>query len=1235
MKLDTIVYDYSTLQNAIATTLNSESSTFQAIYPSDTATSLVNVMAAYGSMLEYQIVSAMANAYTDSAYSKAGIYQLAETLGNRLHGNISSEIYCDIERTNLKGISNVIIPSGSKFMIGDLNFFNPNSIVFPLTSDVLRNIKLVQGLWQTAEFTASGISGEKIYFCNDFKCNTNLVKVFVNDVQWEITDSFLPYVITDTEETAVTQVVILRTESDGRSFIKFGNNTNGIVPSAGTPIRIEYVYNEGADGNLGNTDVEVNLISPIYYVDTLGVRTQLTVDITPVTTASGGFNTQSLEVLKESSPYVFASGQRAVRRNDYKSMLLNHCGYLTCNVWGEYEEAAISGGYDKIMMNMVYYTGIKSIKKYDLQPVTTLNLNLAEIQDTSINFYNIDNNIASARGFLGSYVVDISSFDANNNAITLKYRDALGTGILTCDPSINSTLNNFEEQIFPINDLLAEYEYDYKSIDISTNQKEIEQDTSGSEEDTDGPIVLITGGEYKSSGVNKNNQPVLINFDNPFQIKLDFKEEKKSITAFAFKTSATDLRNFMHQFAIYGTNEKLVDGDYDNVKNNKKWTKLTGMQTFSNNLSLDSYTDWVTTNVYVPGKSETRTETFDESKQLDDKTLKITELIGKDYVYKVKIDGITQPNTSYHINTINNTLSFVDNIKDVSKITLYGTLNDWEEYYHYVIEIYSIQDGSSTTLRGGQYITMQQIKALFRESSSTINYTSNNNIKIQLPTIPNADVIDVYTIPRALPYANDWISLENKAGQTPLYPEEDKVYFVNDQNTYNNTIELIDGGTGYAVGEEFTLCNYKLSYEIDEPGELYKVNEIIAFSIGQTTAQMKVTEVNDVGGLVKLEFLNGTEYTGNHIVNGEGSTPNYYGSGRDSRVIFTTQDATQLSGNLKLKVLSVVDAGTTIDKIETFEITDGEGNVVSPDQEVLTHYRAIGNNIEIQDQGESRGRDALFRITGKQVSIYNKQTIMYDTYSEKYIEDGQNIKSFGLPYEMQYYLYNVSVKGFTQTNGYTSKDVLSYTIFVDNYMYTFTIRPNNIDTQDFNITLEIDDHYPTNILRGKSSINVQDMPFTEDSSGENQALITISSESTVNVYGSYTGNYYTNVDIQAADLPIIDKYNHFTTYLEFKQPHIKNINIELNVEYENVSTYQDTKAEITKAIFGLFDIKPYSIGAGLNVSDVWKAVNNIKGIKRFNVVTPIDNIDCMPYELIVLPAENLIINDIITNNGYK
>ena len=81
MKLDSIVYDYSSLQEAISKTLNEESTSFKAIYPSDTATSLVNVFASYGAMVSYQIVSAMANAYTDTAYSETGNFRTLSDLG--------------------------------------------------------------------------------------------------------------------------------------------------------------------------------------------------------------------------------------------------------------------------------------------------------------------------------------------------------------------------------------------------------------------------------------------------------------------------------------------------------------------------------------------------------------------------------------------------------------------------------------------------------------------------------------------------------------------------------------------------------------------------------------------------------------------------------------------------------------------------------------------------------------------------------------------------------------------------------------------------------------------------------------------------------------------------------------------------------------------------------------------------------------------------------------------------
>ena len=93
MKLDNIIYDVDSLANAIAEQWNNESEAFKAMYTSDTATALINVFAGYGAMLQYMLLGAVANCYTTTAFSKAGIYQLAETLGNYLHGNLSAQVY--------------------------------------------------------------------------------------------------------------------------------------------------------------------------------------------------------------------------------------------------------------------------------------------------------------------------------------------------------------------------------------------------------------------------------------------------------------------------------------------------------------------------------------------------------------------------------------------------------------------------------------------------------------------------------------------------------------------------------------------------------------------------------------------------------------------------------------------------------------------------------------------------------------------------------------------------------------------------------------------------------------------------------------------------------------------------------------------------------------------------------------------------------------------------------------
>ena len=177
MRLDNIIYDKDTLESAIIEQWSNDSPLFNAMYPSETTTSLANLMAAYGAMLQYTLVSCLANCYTPTAFSESAVYQLAQTLGNDLHGNISAQVKVDIEKNNFIGIA-TNIPKETVFTIDNKKFFNPSKIIFPAGVNKLEDIVLVQGEMIEVTKTSNGIPNEKFYFSSDFMANYNYISVY-------------------------------------------------------------------------------------------------------------------------------------------------------------------------------------------------------------------------------------------------------------------------------------------------------------------------------------------------------------------------------------------------------------------------------------------------------------------------------------------------------------------------------------------------------------------------------------------------------------------------------------------------------------------------------------------------------------------------------------------------------------------------------------------------------------------------------------------------------------------------------------------------------------------------------------------------------------------------------------------------------------------------------------------------------------------------------------------------
>ena len=167
------------------------------------------------------------------------------------------------------------------------------------------------------------------------------------------------------------------------------------------------------------------------------------------------------------------------------------------------------------------------------------------------------------------------------------------------------------------------------------------------------------------------------------------------------------------------------------------------------------------------------------------------------------------------------------------------------------------------------------------------------------------------------------------------------------------------------------------------------------------------------------------------------------------------------------------------------------------------------------------------------------------------------------------------------------------------------------------------------VQRGNRKLEVADvaLDYVYGYNTGNGAKITVTSTDAIDVYGTFTGNAYSTATAQAIDSPVIEQYNHFTTYTEFKQPRVKNVKVDVTVEYLDSYSYKDTRRKVEEAIYKVFDITPYYVGKSLDVSDIWAAINEIAGVKRFIVTYPTENIDCEPYEFITLQKNNLTITD--------
>lgn len=205
-------------------------------------------------------------------------------------------------------------------------------------------VSSIQGRLVLMEVAASGVVSQE-YLINSTSVENNgntanrTLRVTVDSVEWAVVDSFI-----NSDSTSKHYRII--NEPNDTVTIQFGDGVNGISPAVGSAINIRYIESEGVSGNVANTGVITTLNSTLYDEDSV----QATVTVTNSSSFLGGDDAEDIEEIRYEAPRVFKTGQRAVTRTDYTTILESYAGIANANAWGETEEAAALGVSSLISM---------------------------------------------------------------------------------------------------------------------------------------------------------------------------------------------------------------------------------------------------------------------------------------------------------------------------------------------------------------------------------------------------------------------------------------------------------------------------------------------------------------------------------------------------------------------------------------------------------------------------------------------------------------------------------------------------------------------------------------------------------------------------------------------------------------------------------------------------------------------------------------------------------------------
>ena len=333
--LDYAEYDFDTLvaqlQDRLAAT-----DAWSDVFRSSTGSMLIEFLSYVTNMVNYYIERRAQESYILTAQNLSSVKALVALLNyspkrkTSSIGNLKFTISVALTKiVMLPKYTECTSVDGVKFLTNEESAIQKGQTTITVTG--------IQGELVTTEVTSDGSVNQEYAVKNTSVENsadtTNpTFRVVVDGVEWTLVSSFLSSVNTSQHYRIIN-------EMDDTVSVLFGDNINGLAPSSGDTVSIRYIQSEGVDGNVTFVDKITTLDDTIYDED----GSTVTVTVTNTSAFLGGDAAEDIDEIRVEAPQVFKTGDRAVTKADFVSIVKNQSGVADVNVWGENEEAEAAG----------------------------------------------------------------------------------------------------------------------------------------------------------------------------------------------------------------------------------------------------------------------------------------------------------------------------------------------------------------------------------------------------------------------------------------------------------------------------------------------------------------------------------------------------------------------------------------------------------------------------------------------------------------------------------------------------------------------------------------------------------------------------------------------------------------------------------------------------------------------------------------------------------------------------